>query len=65
MMNLYLILLNTTIVSEAWKIVGSICWSITKCIAWLTVYSGVSCVFKDLFKTFLAVFPSARQFVFS
>ncbi len=64
MMSLYLFLMNTTVVSQMWKHVGSICWSITKLAAWATVYCGVSKVFKDLFKTVLVLFPPLRQFVF-
>ena len=64
MMNLYLLLMNTTIISQMWKHVGSICWSITKVAAWITVYCGVSKAFKDLFKLFVAIFPPARQFIF-
>ena len=63
MMSLYLILMNTTIMGDVWKHIGSICWSITKLAAWVMVYCGVSQAFKDVFKTFLVVFPPARQFV--
>ncbi len=60
MMNLYLILMNTTTISQMWKSVGTICWSITKAAAWITVYCGVSKVFKVLFRIFVAVFLPAR-----
>lgn len=64
MMNLYLFLMNTTMVSQMWKSVGSICWSLTKAAAWITVYSGISKIFKDLFQTVVVLFPPVRQFVF-